>query len=237
MRCTLALCVVLAIGGSAWSAEQAPVITGSVVQTPAVSNPAPATTPTGMIPTMPAPTIGSPATTVAGTQPMMTYPTGNMTYYPANYGYRRGLFGRNYTTYTTAPGQTVYTTTTYPAQVTYAPARRGLFGLGLFQGRRRQVYPTYTTSAPMTTGAAYYYPPSNYNNAVPAGTRPGTVPSTASAPAGTTPTYTETQFQAPTGTTPAGAAPVTTLPQATTPTTITPPAPPVPQGRTPGGTP
>lgn len=235
MRCTLALCVILTIGGSAWSAEQAPVSTGSVVQTPAVSIPAPAPTTTGMIPTTPAPTIGSPATTTVGTQPMMTSPNGNMTYYPGNYGYRRGLFGRTYATYTMVPGQTVYTTTTYPAQATYTPVRRGLFGLGLFQGRRRQAYPMYTTSAPTTTG--YYYPGSNDNFAAPA----GTVPSTASTPAGstpvgTTPTYTETQFQAPTGTTSGGAAPATTLPRVTTPTTTTPPSPPIPQIRTPGGT-
>ena len=231
MRCTLALCFVLAIGGSAWSAEQAPVTTGSVIQMPAVTNAAPATTTTGMIPTTPAPTIGSPATTAMGTQPVMTYPNGNTTYYPANYSYRRGWFGRTNMTYTTVPNQTVYTPTTYPAQMTYAPAHRGLFGLGLFQGRRRQqAYPVYTTSAPMTTGYStpgYYTQPMNYST-VPAGTQAGSVPNTASVPARTAPVYTETQY-----TTPATPSPAGLLPTTTTPSIVTPAAPPIPQPRTP----
>jgi hypothetical protein len=214
---------------------------------------------------------------MTGTQPVTTYstPTSNMTYYPTYYrGGLRGRFFRIFqpmnttptmaaspvygttpVTYTTMPTQTTYapiTQTSYtPAQPTYMPVRRGLFGLGLFQGRwRQQAYPMYTTAAPMTTGyystpgsvvPASYTAPMTYYYPAPAGAQPATTPATASAPAGTTPvtttpTYTETQYTAPAGTAPASAAPASSLPSATAPSVTTPPAPPIP-ARVPRGTP
>jgi hypothetical protein len=288
MRCTLALCVVLAISGSAWSADQ-DTAAASVTQTPAVTAAAPVVqatgSPTATVPTTTAPMMMPPGTYVMGTQPVMTYSTPASTttyYYPPNY--RGGPFRRffrifqpmnaaptmaaspayssGYVTYGTVPAptaagpivQTNYspvptqvgsapimqptstpaTTYTPSQQVTYTPARRGLFGLGLFQGRRRQLAnPMYTTAAPVNY---YYYA------APAAATQPATTPTTASAPAGTSPTttaptYQETQYTAPSTTAPATSLPAATTPSTTTPSTTTPPAPPIPQVRTPRGTP
>jgi hypothetical protein len=272
MRCTLALCVALALGGSAWSAEQAAGAVGSVTQTPSVTTPAgviqapminssganqtTTTSLTGTVPMTATTTTMAPGTYAAGTQPVTTYST--PTYAPVYYrGGLRGRFfrifqpmnatntmaatpayGPQYVTYSTVPTQptfapivqTTYTpvttyapATTYtPSQVTYMPARRGLFGLGLFQGRRRQMaYPMYTTAAPMTTG--YATPATQPASAATAASVPATT-----SPTTTTPTYTETQYTAPATSTPANS-----LPSTTTPSTTTPPAPPIPQTRTP----
>jgi hypothetical protein len=293
MRCTLALCVVMAFASSAWSAEQ-DTASAALTQNPAVTAAAPVIQATGS-PTMPtvspsgvyqttttsptttAPMMMSPGTYVTGTT-VTTYSTpasSNMYYYPA---YNRGgplrrlfrifqpmngtptmaatpAYGSGYVTYGTVPTQTalapimqtnyspvptqvgsapIMQTTPTPAmtytpsqQVTYMPARRGLFGLGLFQGRRRQLAnPMYTTTAPMNY---YYY-------TVPPGTQATSAPTTASAPAGTSPTTTAPRYQETQFTAPATTAPAPSLPSATTPSTTTPPAPPIPQVRTPRGT-
>jgi hypothetical protein len=211
MRCILGLCVVLAVGNSAWTSEMSNVagepqyqtpaatVTSSVTQTTGTTA-FPATSPAGAYQTAtsqpatttmsPAPTMMSPGTYTVGTQPLATYatPRSNTPYttysYPARM--RGGLFGMRSPVYS-YPATPVTTTYSTPAQ-TYTVMPGQMYyqpvqrRLGLFQRWRQQATPAYGNAV---------YTPSAYM--APAYTTYGY----------STPAYYATTYAAPTATLPA----------------------------------
>ena len=185
MRCILGLCVVLAVGNSAWTSEMsniagepeyqtpAATVTSSVTQTTGTTA-ASTTSPAGAYQTAtsqpatttmsPAPTTMSPGTYTVGTQPVATYatPMSNTPYttysYPARI--RGGLFGMRspVNSYPAMPATTTYTT---PAQTyTVMPGQTYYQPvrrrIGLFQRWRQQATPVYGT--PVYSTSAYPAP-------------------------------------------------------------------------------
>ena len=186
MRYILGLCVVLAVGNSAWTSEKSTIAGEPAYQTPAATvtsavNQAtgttafPVTSPAGAYQTAtsqpatttmsPAPTMMSPGTYTAGTQPVATYatPMPNTPYttysYPARV--RGGLFGMRSPVYS-YPATPVATTYSAPAQTyTVAPGQTYYQPVrrrfGLFQRWRQQATPAYGTPVYSTSG--YYAAP------------------------------------------------------------------------------
>jgi hypothetical protein len=174
MRCILGLSVVLAVGISAWSAEQVGVASASEYQTAATSPviqqsgaPAlPATSPAGAYAAgtmQPAPTTMSPAPTMmfpryytVGTQPVGSYAAPMTTAPYTTYYYPTRAAGTMYRTtsptysYSSVPvatafGEPVPGYAIRPAQTYYYRPARRLFGFGLFQRWRQQAMPAYST--------------------------------------------------------------------------------------------
>ena len=172
MRCILGLCVVLAVGNSAWTSEMGRIAGEPEYQTPAATVTSavtqatgttgfPVTSPAGAYQTAtsqpatttmsPAPTMMSPGTYTVGTQPVATYATPMATTPYTTYSYparmRGGLFGMRSQAYS-YPATPVTTTYTAPAQTyTVAPGQTYYQPVrrrfGLFQRWRQQVMPTY----------------------------------------------------------------------------------------------
>jgi hypothetical protein len=171
MRCILGLCVVLAVGTSAWTSEMSSIAGEPQYQTPAATVTSsvtqatgttayPVTSPAGAYQTAtsqpatttmsPAPTMMSPGTYIVGTQPVATYATPmtnntNTTYsYPVRM--RGGLFGMRspVNSYPATPATTTYYST--PAQTyTVMPGQTYYQPVrrrfGLFQRWRQQAMP------------------------------------------------------------------------------------------------
>ena len=171
MRYILGLCVVLAVGNSAWTSEMSSIAgeprvsdargDRDVFRDPSDGNStaSPATSPAGAYQTAtmqpatttmsPAPTMMSPGTYTVGTQPVATYatPMSNTPYTTYSYPVRMrgGLFGMRTPVYS-YPAMPVTTTYTTPAQTyTVMPGQTYYQPvrrrLGLFQRWRQQATP------------------------------------------------------------------------------------------------
>jgi hypothetical protein len=191
MRCILRLCVVLAVGTSAWTSEMSSIAGEPQYQTPAATVTSsvtqatgttayPVTSPAGAYQTAtsqpatttmsPAPTMMSPGTYIVGTQPVATYATpmtnNTNTMYSNPVRMRGGLFGMRSPVYSypAMPATTTYYSA--PAQTyTVMPGQTYYQPVrrrfGLFQRWRQQAMP----------GPAYYpasgYPAPVYSTYVP----------------------------------------------------------------------
>jgi len=182
MRYILGLCVVLAVGNSAWTSEMNSIAGEPEYQTPAatvtssVTQPTgtavlPATSPAGAYQTAtsqpatttmsPAPTMMSPGTYTVGTQPVATYatPMPNTPYTTYSYPTRMrgGLFGMRSPVYS-YPAMPVTTTYSAPAQ-TYTVMPGQTYSqpvvrrrFGIFQRWRQQAMPVYGNSVYAPSG-------------------------------------------------------------------------------------
>ena len=183
MRCILGLCVVLAVGNSAWTSEMSNIAGEPEYQTPAATVTSavtqatgttafPVTSPAGAYQTAtsqpatttmaPAPTMMSPGTYTVGTQPVAIYatPMANTPYTTYTYPVRTrgGLFGMRSPVYSypAMPATTTYYSA--PAQTyTVMPGQTYYQPVrrrfGLFQRWRQQMMPTYGTPMYSTSGS------------------------------------------------------------------------------------
>ncbi len=181
MRYILGLCVVLAVGNSAWTSEMSRIAGDSEYQTPAANvtssvtqttgtTALPVTSPAGAYQTAtsqpatttmsPAPTMMSPGTYTTGTQPVAIYaaPMPNTPYTTYTYPVRMrgGLFGMRSPVYS-YPAMPATTNYVAPAQTyTVMPGQNYYQPVrrrfGLFQRWRQQAMPAYGNTVYSTSG-------------------------------------------------------------------------------------